>query len=134
MQYEHQVEGPGLERSIILALQHKEEVLGKREILLRMAYVKRASLFTVTQHIVSVCDDGRKLAHQLYALTHKVFAGSVIGIRVKGVEFEHASGEYVHNVPALKFNDMQKRILFQRHILHEKIMKLLNFLFIRKIA
>ena len=99
-----------------------------------MAYVQRAALLSVTEHIVGVGYDGRELAHQFNALTHKVFTGGVIRILIKGIEFQHAAGKYVHYIVPLQFDDVQEGILFQRHILHHKIVEGLKFLIVRKLS
>ena len=133
MKDEHQVHSPGIQLGIVPSLEHKKEILGNGEPLLRMAYVQRAALLSVTEHIVGVGYDGRELAHQFNALTHKVFTGGVIRILIKGIEFQHAAGKYVHYIVPLQFDDVQKGILLQRHILHHKIVESLKFLTIWKL-
>ena len=93
MQYQQQVKSARVERRIVLSLQHEEEVLRQRQVLLRMAYMQRASVLSVAQHIVRIRYYRREFRYQLDALAHQIVARSVVRVIVESIELQHAAGE-----------------------------------------
>ena len=60
LQNQQQIQHPGFQRSEIL-LHHVQEVLGQRQVLVRVTDVQRTSLGTVPVDVVGVGNDGREL-------------------------------------------------------------------------
>ena len=92
-----------------------EEVLGNRQVLMRVADMQRTALLAVTVNIVGIGDDGRKARDQLDRLAHQVVARRVVGVRIESVHFEHATCQYVHDVLSFEVEDVHLRFLFERH-------------------
>ena len=73
LQYQQQVEHTGFQRRIIL-FNHIKEVLGQRQVLVRVTDMQGTSVDAVTINVVSIRNDGRELRNQLDGLTHQVVA------------------------------------------------------------
>lgn len=92
MQDHHDIESLCLQLREARPLQHVQEILGKRVVVLRVAEVERAPEILVAQHVVCICDDGRELRDQLDALAHQVVRREIVRIVVERVHLKHAAG------------------------------------------
>ena len=99
---EEHVEHPRVELGVVSLLQHVEEVLGYREVLMRVMDVQRASAHGVAVAVVGVSHDCGELRGELHRLAHEVVARQVVGVRVERVHLQHSAREYVHDVRTLK--------------------------------
>ena len=111
-----------------------KEILGNRKILLRMADMQGTAESGMTKHIVCVCNDSGEFGNEVYALTHQIIAGSVIGFRVEAVHFEYAACQDIHNVVSFQLNDIHLGFLLQRHVIIDKFAERSQFLFIGQIT
>ncbi len=131
---EQQIEHARIEFGVIVLLDHIEEVLGNGLLLQRMADIQALPLHRVAVDVVSVGDDGRELRDQIDRLPHQVVARDVIGIGVKRIHLEYATGQDIHDIGALEVNQMHDGAMVERHILIDKFLESFQFLFVRQVT
>ena len=129
-----QIEHTRVEFGEVFILKHIEKVLCDRHILTGMTDIETTTLHGVSIDVISVGDDRGELGDQLDGLPHEIVARDVIGIGIKGVHLQHATGQDVHNVAAFQVDDVHNRTMVKRHILIDQLTESRQLLLVGQIA
>src|SRR5574344_1706343 len=96
--------------------------------------MKGTSLLAVTVNIVSISYNSRELGNKFYGLTHQIVTRYVVGIRVKGVHFQNATGKNVHDVASFEVYDVHQRLMVQGHVVVQQFAKSCQFFLIGQLT